>query len=169
MIDSPPILSPRLRLASLSPEFIEALFAGDRDGADASLGAPVPDEWPEEIEHMLRLRLAQMRADPAEQPWLARALILREDDRTVVGSIGFHGGPDGRGVVEIGYMVLAAYRRQGFAEEAVLALLDWARREHGVTLFRASVSPTNTPSLSLVGKLGFEQTGVQWDDVDGEE
>ena len=35
--------------------------------------------------------------------------------------------------------------------------------------FRASVSPGNVASLAVIGRLGFRQTGVQIDDVDGEE
>ena len=35
--------------------------------------------------------------------------------------------------------------------------------------FRASVGAWNEPSLNLVRKLGFAQTGMQVDDIDGEE
>jgi ribosomal-protein-alanine N-acetyltransferase len=31
----------------------------------------------------------------------------------------------------------------------------------------ASIAPDNDPSLAIVRKLGFEQTGEQWDDEDG--
>jgi RimJ/RimL family protein N-acetyltransferase len=86
-----------------------------------------------------------------------------------VGHIGFHGPPDAGGRVEVGYTVLPERRRQGLATEACLALFAWARDEHGVARFRASVSPDNEPSLAVVQKLGFRQTGRQWDDVDGEE
>ena len=58
---------------------------------------------------------------------------------------------------------------QQLAERAVRALFDWAAREHGIRLFRASVGPNNQPSLGLIRKLGFVQTGVQWDEIDGEE
>ena len=48
-------------------------------------------------------------------------------------------------------------------------MFDWASHEHAVRWFIASVSPTNEPSLSLVRKLGFVQTGTQWDEIDGQE
>jgi RimJ/RimL family protein N-acetyltransferase len=35
--------------------------------------------------------------------------------------------------------------------------------------FRASVAPDNVASLAIIGRLGFRQTGIQIDDVDGEE
>ncbi len=165
----PPILSDRLELVSMSPEFIEALMSGQRDRAESVIGLRLPASWPEEIHYLLKRRLEQMRRDPSEQPWLARAMVLRNDDRTVVGNIGFHGPPDGRGMVEIGYTVDPDHRRRGYAEEAVRALFDWASREHGIRLFRASVGPNNEPSLGLIRKLGFVRTGVQWDEIDGEE
>jgi len=31
------------------------------------------------------------------------------------------------------------------------------------------VAPNNEPSLGLIRKLGFVQTGVQWDEIDGQE
>jgi len=42
----------------------------------------------------------------------------------------------------------------------------WARHQ-GARTFVASVSPGNDPSLGLIRSLGFEQTGEQWDDIDG--
>ena len=47
------------------------------------------------------------------------------------------------------------------------AWIDWATRVHGVTRFRASVAPDNERSRNLILKLGFHQTGEQWDEVDG--
>ena len=89
--------------------------------------------------------------------------------RRFIGTAGFHAPPDADGRVEIGYRVEPAYRRRGIATEVVRALFDWAAREHGVTRFRASVSPNNVASLAIIRGFGFHQTGVQIDDIDGEE
>jgi ribosomal-protein-alanine N-acetyltransferase len=89
--------------------------------------------------------------------------------RRVIGSVGFHGRPNEDGQVEIGYHVEPGFRRRGFATEAVRALLAWAAAEHGITRFRASVAPSNEPSLAVVMRLGFRQTGVRWDELDGQE
>jgi len=142
---------------------------GRRAEAAEALGAALPEEWPGQIEWLLRLRLRQIRADPAVQPWLLRAMVRRTPSRLMVGYVGFHGAPSARGSVEVGYTVLAEHRRQGYAFEAAVALLGWAGDAHGIRHIVASVSPKNGPSLALVRKLGFTQTGTQWDDVDGEE
>jgi [ribosomal protein S5]-alanine N-acetyltransferase len=59
------------------------------------------------------------------------------------------------------------YRGRGFATEAAFALMDWARRERGINHFVASVAPDNQASLAIGRKLGFVQTGEQWDVEDG--
>ena len=105
------------------------------------------------------------------QPWLGRAIVRTEPDGTTrfVGTAGFHTPPDADGRVEVGYRVEPQYRRQGVATEVVRALFDWAAREHGIHRFRASVAPGNVPSRAIISRLGFRQTGVQIDDIDGEE
>jgi RimJ/RimL family protein N-acetyltransferase len=45
--------------------------------------------------------------------------------------------------------------------------MAWAREEHGVRRFILSIAPSNEPSLAIARRLGFEQTGEQWDDEDG--
>jgi [ribosomal protein S5]-alanine N-acetyltransferase len=165
----PPITTARLELVSLTPEFMHASRAGRLSEAAALLGAALPADWPGEAEHVLRLRVQQLATDPSSQPWLLRAIVLRQPGRPMVGRIGFHAPPDERGAVEVGYAIVPAYRRQGYAHEAVTALFAWASREHGIRRFIASVSPTNDPSLRLVHKLGFTRVGTQWDDLDGEE
>ena len=167
--DIPAILTPRLELVSMPVAFMEALLAGDTAAAGAAIGAAVPNNLRDHLEDFLRYRLAQVAADPSIRAWLGRAMVRTELDgeRHVIGTIGFHGPPDERGRLEIGYSVQSAHRRQGYAREAVRAMLDWAAREHGIHRFIASVSPTNVASLALVGSFGFVQTGEQMDEIDG--
>jgi ribosomal-protein-alanine N-acetyltransferase len=165
-----PIRTERLELRSMSIAFMRALVAGDPSVAEAEIGAIVPADFADHLDHFLQFRLAQLDDDPTIQPWLGRVMVMTVDgaDRAV-GSIGFHGPPDAEGRVEVGYTVDAGYRRRGLATEAVAALFDWARREHGVHRFRASVAPDNVASQGVIARFGFRQTGVQWDDIDGEE
>jgi RimJ/RimL family protein N-acetyltransferase len=167
-VDQPPTIhAERLDLVWLSPDLIELLIGGDRMRAELEIGAALPTEVADaNFERFLRMRLGQMRADQEEARWLARFMVLRDEHR-VVGHLGFHGKPDEEGIVEVGYTVYQPYRRRGLAWEAVNALFDWAGREHGITRFRASVSPTNQPSLSLVRKLGMVRSGEHIDAEDG--
>jgi [ribosomal protein S5]-alanine N-acetyltransferase len=169
VVEVPPVLSERLELASMSAPLIAALLDGDERAARRELDVEVPPELTADAARVLRLRLEQMRGRPALRPWLLRLMVPRTGPRRAVGHIGFHGPPDDGGRVEVGYTVLPAHRRQGLATEACQALFAWARDANGVNRFRASVSPGNEPSLAVVRKLGFRQTGTQWDEEDGEE
>jgi RimJ/RimL family protein N-acetyltransferase len=149
--------------------FMQALARGDVAAAAAEIGATVPPDMPEYLRDFLRYRLAQLAEDPSIREWLGRAMVITDAEgaRHVIGSVGFHGPPDDQGRAEIGYKVEPAYRRRGIAREAAAALFDWAYREHGVTRFVASISPTNEPSLRLAAGFGFEQVGEQMDEIDG--
>lgn len=164
-----PIHAERLDLVWLSPALIDATLAGDLPRAARLLGCPLPPGWPGDDAALLRLRRDQMRRDPAAAPWLLRALVVRGPAQKMIGHINFHGPPDADGTVELGYTVLPARRRQGYATEAVRAMCAWAAREHPIRRYRLAISPANEPSLALARKLGFRHTGSQWDEEDGEE
>jgi RimJ/RimL family protein N-acetyltransferase len=165
----------RLELRPFSPPFLDAIIAGRRDDAESALGLELPPEWPDGHDFgFLRLRRDQLRRDPEREPWMPRAIALHGARRALVGHIGFHGPPGVNGprkpdALEVGYTVFEPFRRRGYATEAVEGILAWAREAHGVRHFVASVSPDNEPSLKLVRRLGFRQTGTQWDDEDGKE
>lgn len=174
-MDVEPILSERLELVSLSPPALEALLDGRRAEATATLGIEPPAHWPRTVEGFLRLRLAQMRRDPAAQPWLVRVATLRGDAaRPFVGFAGFHGPPGANALarpdaVELGYAVEPEHRRRGYATETVVALMGWATEAHGIRAFIASIAPDNEPSLAIVRRLGFRHVGEHWDEEDGRE
>ena len=170
-VDVPPIRTPRFELVSMTMPFMLMLVERDVAGAAAEIGAALPADLPDQLEHFLQYRIADLQRDPSAQPWLGRAIVMTEPEgtRRAIGTAGFHTPPDADGRVEVGYRVEAAYRRQGVATEVVRALFDWAAREHGVTKFRAAVAPDNVPSLKIIRGLGFREVGVQFDDIDGKE
>src|SRR5687768_16016135 len=118
------IQSERLILESMAPEFLEASLSGNMQAVTQMLGTTPPDEWLL-AQDWPRIRLEQLRADPSLQPWLLRAVILRSTG-AMIGHIGFHTAPDPEylqpfapGGVEMGYTIYPAFRRQGYATEAV--------------------------------------------------
>lgn len=164
-----PVSSDRLDLQPMSLELMEALSRGDLESAQRMVGYRIPADWPHVMESVLRFRIPLARSQPEALPLLLLAMVLREDPEVVVGRLGFHGPVDADGMLEIGYEVFPAYRRQGYAREAVTAIFQWAQRDPAVLRFRASVSPTNEASRNMVVALGFIEVGSQWDDEDGEE
>lgn len=161
--------SERLELPLLSLDQLDRVAAGDGTQLAADLGAVVPAAWIDEVRWLAGMRARQVRERPREAPWLLRVIVRSEpgQPREAIGHLNFHGGPDERGQVEIGYTLLPAARGRGYAIEAVRAVFHWAMRVHGVRRFRASVAPDNERSLNLIGKLGFVHTGEQMDPDDG--
>lgn len=128
--------------------------------------------WEDSVD-VLKLRKADILADPDYAPWSLRAISRIEDD-VVIGHIGFHTRPDPAylretvpGGVELGYTIFEPYRGNGYAQEACSSMIDWARGFGGVTQFVLSISPDNAPSLAIARKLGFRRIGEQMDEVDG--
>lgn len=167
-MDVTPILSKRLSLVWLCPEFMRAVLDGRQPDGETRPDAILPVGWPDqEMKALIETRLQQMESDPSTAPWLLR-LMVRRADHTSVGRINFHGKPDGAGRAELGYSVDEPFRREGYAAEAAGACMSWARAL-AVRRFLLSISPANLPSLNLAVRLGFNRIGTQIDEVDGEE
>ncbi|MEO7318446.1 MAG: GNAT family N-acetyltransferase [Chthoniobacteraceae bacterium] len=162
----------RLDLIPLSPAELRAAIDEDRSTMGRLLGVAVPATW-EIRREFLELRLRQLEANPALQPWLIRGISLRDESR-LVGDIGFHSEPfaaraPSEKSLELGYGVLAAWQRRGFAREAIGAMIQWACEKHEVRRFVLSINPENHPSQALAAKLGFRKIGSRIDDIDGPE
>jgi [ribosomal protein S5]-alanine N-acetyltransferase len=163
------ITSARLQLPLLSLAQLDLVAAGDTAPVAEELGAALSPEWLNDVRWLAGLRANQLRERPQDRPWLLRPIVRREPGipPEAIGYLNFHAAPDQHGTAEVGYTLLPSARGRGYAIEAVRAAFEWATRVHGVRRFRASVAPDNERSLNLIGKLGFVQTGEQWDERDG--
>lgn len=167
------IESTRLSLIPLRPAFLRASLDAHSQRAEELLGATLPEFWPDPLRRVLALRLEQLESDPSLQPWLLRAVVLRRT-KVMAGCIGFHSAPGPEyledlspGGVEFGFTVFPEFRRQGYAREASLALMQWARQGHGVSRFILCISRDNEASVVLADQLGFIRVGQHVDEVDG--
>src|SRR4051812_20311385 len=162
-----PDAPPAVRLHVLDAGTLQALVDRDLARARAISGVPLPEEFLADT-WLWALRLGQMLGEPREAPWLVRAIVALEGPGAgaVVGHAGFHGAPDDRAMVEIGYRIVPAFRRQGYAQAAVTELLAYATA-HGARVARASISPHNVRSLAIAARFGFERVGEQMDEIDG--
>jgi ribosomal-protein-alanine N-acetyltransferase len=160
-------MAPRVRIVHLSPQALASLAARDLAGAIELSGLPLtPYVVSDERVSVWQRRAVQVIDVPEDLPWVTGVLV---DDETgaVVGGAGFHAAPDENGMVEAGYGVDPAYRRRGYARAALLLMIDQARSDPAVRVFRVTVSPDNAASLGLVAQLPFVEVGEQWDDEDG--
>lgn len=61
---------------------------------------------------------------------------------------------------EIGFMLNRDYWRQGFMQQALEAVIDFAFNTLGFHRLEADVDPDNAGSLGILEKLGFEREGL---------
>ena len=153
-----PIQTRRLVLVPCSLQVAKAVLQ-DRKAASVLVHAYLPDGWPAvDLRDYLPLYAEQLVCDPALLGW-GIWLMIDQSGPTVIGDVGFKGRPDVNGTVEIGYSVLPAYRRQGYAGEAVRALVDWAFTQDRVSHVVAECETRNLASIRVLEKLGMRRQG----------
>jgi RimJ/RimL family protein N-acetyltransferase len=158
-----------VRIVHLTAAVFAALADGELAAANAASSVPLPEyfagpDW----RSAWRRRWRQVEQDPTSAGWVT-GVIWDYQQQVAVGRAGFHGPPDSAGMVEIGYAVGPAHRRQGYARAALEVLLRRAAAEPTVRTVRLSIAPDNTASTALALQHGFVRTGEQWDDEDGRE
>jgi ribosomal-protein-alanine N-acetyltransferase len=164
---SPAASAPRVQLVQIAVEQIHALAEGDPQQVRSANGeALTPYLRGPECRSLWNYRSAQVRSSPSDAAWVTR-LIVVTGVTGAVGVAGFHGPPDEREMVEVGYRVDPQYRRRGYARSALETLLATARDHPAVSVVRASVSPDNGASRNLISQYGFVEVGEQWDEEDG--
>lgn len=157
----------QVQLVQLPAAVLRALGGAEPPTASALSGITLsPYLLGEDCLWLWRIRSEQVIAKPADADWITRIAIDTKTN-TAVGAAGFHGAPDDRGMVELGYRVDPAHRRRGYARAALEILLETAKSDPRVKVVRATISPDNAPSLALIKQYEFAAVGEQWDDKDG--
>ena len=154
---------PRLDLVTVT---VSQLLARAASSGPVPLGITDPYDVLDPLHAPLMRRVAQVEADPSVNPWLLRIAVVRETGEAV-GVVNFHDRPDADGRLEIGYRVLPAYRRQGFAHEMAHVMWSYAVTHPEVRVLVASVAPDNVASRAIVEGAGFGKVGEEIDDEDG--
>ena len=111
--------------------------------------------------------LEQLRRDPSLLYWGSWIVIRKSDDR-IIGDIGFKGKPDENKTVEIGYGLLEGYWNNGYATEAVEALIEWAFHTSKVEKVIAETLKENDGSIRVLEKLHMNkvdcsETMIYWE------
>jgi [ribosomal protein S5]-alanine N-acetyltransferase len=93
--------------------------------------------------------------------------VKRKADRDVIGYCGLiDSGRGSDGEPEVAFELLRRVWRQGYATEASLAVLDWARSS-GYERLWATVWEWNTASRRVLAKVGFTDERTELDAVYG--
>ena len=153
-------------LVQLSPDLLNALACGEIETANLLSLNKLTPYLISDCQPVWERRRKQIASKPDDRFWVTR-LLVHKSSGAAVGRAGFHGAPDDRGMVEIGYAIDPSHRRRGHAKAAVTILLELAAKQPGVKVVRATIQPSNVASTNLILSFGFEKVGEQWDDEDG--
>jgi RimJ/RimL family protein N-acetyltransferase len=144
----------RLDLVLLEPEGARALTSGaSENGHPWAAGYPLGSS----------LLLAEMTLAAAahNRPLgpFGTYQVVRRADGHVIGDVGFVGPPDATGAVHVGCAITEDAREQGYATEALTAVLDWARTQSGLTCVLADTTRSNIASQKLLERAGLRRVG----------
>jgi RimJ/RimL family protein N-acetyltransferase len=126
------------------------------------LGAEIPSGWPPPLNDTSTMEWTRQNllANPDNRGWGTWYFLLCRDGRAneLIGNGGFKGKFVAPGTCEVGYSVMEAHQRRGYASEAVAALVRWAFMHPEIERVVAHTLPELTPSIRVLEKNGF--TGV---------
>lgn len=123
-----------------------------------------------EVTHFLPYATWQSLADASA--WLERMdkivatgsarqlVIVRNADRKVIGTVLLFKFDEGSNRLELGYALGRAHWQQGYAAEALRALLSHVFQTMGIRRIEAEVNPDNVASNALLRSLGFTHEGL---------
>lgn len=96
--------------------------------------------------------------NPDKWEWYAIWMIELKNG-THIGELCFK-GLNKDGSAEIGYGISDEYQGNGYATEAVSAVVNWALRQSGVESITAETQAENIASVRVLEKCGFIRTGT---------
>ena len=149
----PTLETKRLQLIPFTLDLKKAAM-NDRARLIEILGVYVPKHWPgSDLAEALPAFVENMEKAPSEPVW--DWIAIHRLDQTVIGGIGFMGGPDKAGVVEVGYDIVPEYRKQGYATEMARSLIAWAFQETAIKVVTASCLDDNFGSIKVLENVGL--------------
>jgi RimJ/RimL family protein N-acetyltransferase len=152
------IRTARLELRAATPELAE-LAIGDGRALARSLGVNLPKGWPPQYTEDTQVFMAEtLAAAPQECGWWLWYFIDARE-RALIGQGGFKGPPQD-GTIEVGYSIVEAFQRRGFATEAVGALIEWAFAQTGVDRVVAHTYRHLHASIRVMEKNGLIYLGM---------
>lgn len=150
----------RLALLPATVQTLRAEARKDLAGFASLLSVAKPEAWPPDLydDDAVAWSLRELEEDPNRAPWNTYYFVLKST-RTLLGAGGFMHGPDKDGCVEIGYSILSAHQRNGYASEAAGAMVHCAFKDPRVTRVIAHTFPDLAGSIGVLTKNGFVLTG----------
>lgn len=149
----PQIKTERLEMVTLTADMMEAILKGATEEIDYQLAA----EWPLDVyKQFFSYKIERFRKYPHENEW--EGVIIDKKEQLIVGDMGFKGGPNEEGIIDLGYSIVPSYQGRGYATEMGKAMVEWAQTNPNVKQVVATCDPDNIASIRVLEKIGFKRT-----------
>lgn len=152
----PYVETDRLILVTFTADMMKATLIDNSQLAKMT-GYKVTEEYPmEAYKKLLRYKIGRFSQYPEENEW--EGIIVHKVTKVIIGDMGFKGGPDENGEMDLGYSITTSYQGNGYATEMAIAMIEWGFKQPKVKKITASCSDDNYPSIRVLEKAGFKQT-----------
>lgn len=147
----------RLILIPVTLEITRSLIAGSSEEVE-KLGIKLDKNWPTkdtmDILPIINNSLEKDKLPSGFETWM----IINKSNMLVIGDIGFHGKPNEKGEVEVGYGLVEQERGKGFGFEALSAIMNWLDSQESAKIIKADCLIDNKPSARILEKVGMKET-----------
>lgn len=144
----------RLDLRPLAPADASDLFALKSDPAVMRYGSSPPWSDPQVAVDYIERDRQEMAAGAHVQ-----FAIVRREDAALIGLCNLRDFDAQCRRAEVGYSLRVCDWGQGYANEAVAALLDWGFEKRQLNRVEADIDPRNVASARALERLGFVREG----------
>jgi ribosomal-protein-alanine N-acetyltransferase len=146
----------RLMLVPVTLEITKSLLTGSIKELE-KLGIKTDEKWPGEdtmdILPIVNSQLEINKLPSGFELWM----IIKKENKNVIGDIGFWGKPNEKCEVEIGFGLVEHERGKGYGYESVKAILDWVSFQDSVKVVKADCLIDNYPSARILKKAGMKE------------
>ena len=146
--------TPRLRLRPMTP--------GDAASLHSCYGdAEAMQYWDFSVSRDLAHTTARLADSLAADPrWHRGWGVVLKDSEQFIGYVNYHERDPWHRRLAVGYILARPYWRCGFMTEAMQAFLAYCFDGLETHRVEAAIEPSNTRSLGLAERLGFQREGV---------
>lgn len=152
----PQLKTDRLILREHRPQDQEAVFSIFSDVVVTRYYLVQPFTQLAQAEAVVQSRMTRFYEDKG-----IRWAIAWQEDGALLGSCGFSGSLQARGVWELGYELARPYWNRGIMTEALRACISYACKTWQPARIEAQILPENQASRRVLEKIGFRWTRLR--------
>lgn len=143
-------------MITFTVEMMEEVLKGNEQ-FEKMIPYQIAPEWPlDEYKLLFLYKIERFRKFPYENEW--EGIIIDKMDNCLIGDMGFKGGPNEKGIIDIGYSIVPSYRGKGFATEMGKAMVEWGLTQPNVKKVVATCKLDNHASIRVLEKIGMHIT-----------